>query len=224
MTLAKNSWIRAFASSPFCRMAIRGPFPYVAHHHRETNTIQCNCPYNTASCYMDTTIWLGSNAVIRRLCAGVRPFSSSMTCWLVVSDFLDWPLIQPGGQVQADMAQLRENAYRNIPGDALLGPPHQRWRSDALQPPEILQHRQERDTCAHLPEGGLRCVSWNTRGLLGSASSFSGFQGTEATLLQTTCRKERHHLPTGNAQIFFYKPCRHVTSYFQCLAISSRIT
>ena len=197
MTLAKDGWFRAFASSPFCRMAI---------------TIQCNCPNNTASCFLDTTIWLGEDKLFETQIERSDPeavcwsssFSSSMTCWLVVSDFLGWPLIQPGGQVQADMAQLRVNAYRNIPGDALLGPPHQRWRSDALQPPEILQPRQERDTCAHLPEGGLRCVSWNTRGLLGSASSFSGFQGTEAPLLQTTCRKERHHLPTGNAQFFFF--------------------
>ena len=27
------------------------------------------------------------------------------------------------------------------------------------------------NTCAHVPEGGLRCVTWNTRGLLGSPSS-----------------------------------------------------
>ena len=26
-------------------------------------------------------------------------------------------------------------------------------------------------TCADLPDGGLRCVSWNTRGLVGSISS-----------------------------------------------------
>ena len=27
------------------------------------------------------------------------------------------------------------------------------------------------NTCAHIPERGLRCVTWNTRGLLGSPSS-----------------------------------------------------
>ena len=35
MTLAKNSWIRAFASSPLCRKAIRGLFSHVAHRHLE---------------------------------------------------------------------------------------------------------------------------------------------------------------------------------------------
>ena len=27
------------------------------------------------------------------------------------------------------------------------------------------------ETCVHIPEGGLRCASWNTRGLLGSTAS-----------------------------------------------------
>ena len=27
------------------------------------------------------------------------------------------------------------------------------------------------DTCVHIPTGGLRCVSWNTRGLLGSTAA-----------------------------------------------------
>ena len=73
--------------------------------------------------------------------------------------------VQPSdNQVQADLAPLREDAFDNIPGCVLLGPPHQRSRRDALQPPEILQPRQERDTCVHIPEDSLR-------GLLGSTTS-----------------------------------------------------
>ena len=74
--------------------------------------------------------------------------------------------------MQPDLAPMREDANGDIPGCALLGYPHQRWRRDASQPPEVLQLRQERDTCVHIPVGRLRCVSWNTRGgLLGSIAS-----------------------------------------------------
>ena len=38
--------------------------------------------------------------------------------------------------------------------------------------PEVLRGQPTRDTCVHIPTGGLRCVSWNTRELLGSTASF----------------------------------------------------
>ena len=51
------------------------------------------------------------------------------------------------------------------------GPSHQRWRRDALQPPEVPQPHYARDTCVHNPESGLRCASWKSRELLGSTAS-----------------------------------------------------
>ena len=51
------------------------------------------------------------------------------------------------------------------------GPSHSRWRRDALQPPEVPQPHCARDTCVHISESGLRCASWNARGLLGSTAS-----------------------------------------------------
>ena len=105
-----------------------------------------------------------------RICCRFSPLSP-MTCWSASPEFLGCPLIQPGGQVQADLAPLRENAYGNIPGCVLPGPPHQRWQRDSSQPPKILQLHQARDTCVHIPTGVLRCVSWKTRGLLGSTAS-----------------------------------------------------
>ena len=73
---------RPFASSLFRRVASRGAFclcgapvlsslqvaihlckrqiPNVHERHcRETNQIQCNSPYNTASCYVLSAVWLG---------------------------------------------------------------------------------------------------------------------------------------------------------------------
>ena len=60
--------------------------------------------------------------------------------------------------------------------------PHLRWRRDALQPRETQRVRLDRNTCVHILDG-IRCVVWNTRGLL--ESPFSIFQGKKAQPLQT---------------------------------------
>ena len=73
--------------------------------------------------------------------------------------------------MQADVVLLHENAHESNPGHAHPGPGHSRWRRDALQPPEVPQPHCARDTCVHTPESGLRCASWNARGLLGSTAS-----------------------------------------------------
>ena len=61
--------------------------------------------------------------------------------------------------MQAEHAPLREDANGNLEGCALTGPPHQRWRRDASQTPEVLWGQQIRDTCVHSPAGGLRSFS-----------------------------------------------------------------
>ena len=44
-----------------------------------------------------------------------------------------------------------------------------RWRQDALQPPPlVLQRSTGWDGCDHFFDGGLRCITWNTRRLVGS--------------------------------------------------------
>ena len=57
------------------------------------------------------------------------------------------------------------------PGDALPASPHLRSRRDALQPPQVQQDAAGRDTCGRFPDGGLRCVTWNTGSLVGSVLS-----------------------------------------------------
>ena len=54
---------------------------------------------------------------------------------------------------------------------ALPASTRSRWRQDALQPPQVLQGIPGRDTCGHFPDGGLRCISWNTGGLVESVFS-----------------------------------------------------
>ena len=149
-------------------------------HRWKTNQIRCKRPYDTLTCHLHTATWLGrSQSILTQLehiskpedvCCRVSPLSLTI-CWPMEPDFFEWPLIQPEGPMQAEHAPSREDANVNLPGYALLGPSHQRWRRDALQPDEVLRAQQMRDTCVHFPAGGLRCVSWNTRGLLGSTAS-----------------------------------------------------
>ena len=72
-----------------------------------------------------------------------------------------------GGFDQSGFSPSREDANDVHLENAQLAPPHLRWRRDALQPPEIQQVRLDRNTCVDIPVGGLRCVTWNTRGLIG---------------------------------------------------------
>ena len=114
---------------------------------------QCSRPYDTLSCHFHTAQWLGKCQSI--LTQTQHSSESDMACYrifhvnfLTCSEVgpmsLEWPLAPQGGL---------------------------RWRRDALQPPEVQRDRLNRYTCAHIPDGGLRCVTWNTRGLFGSPAS-----------------------------------------------------
>ena len=43
--------------------------------------------------------------------------------------------------VQSNHSLSQEDASGERPENAHLAPPHLRWRSDALQPPEVQRHR-----------------------------------------------------------------------------------
>ena len=98
-----------------------------------------------------------------------RPYGTA-TCYLHTA-ILAWNVPIHIDTERSREPVVQEDANGDGPGNAHLGPPHQRWRRDALQPPEVPRDQPTRDTCAHSPTGGLRCVSWNTRGLLGSTAS-----------------------------------------------------
>ena len=84
---------------------------------------------------------------------------------------LEWPTALLAGSDQSSPSSSHEDLLDEQPGDALLAPPHLRWRSDALQPPQVQQGGVDWNSCVHIPDGGLRCVTWNTRGPIGSVSS-----------------------------------------------------
>ena len=52
------------------------------------------------------------------------------------------------------------------PESALSAPT--RWKRDALQPSQVQHDTASRETCGHFSDGSLRCITWNTRGLVGS--------------------------------------------------------
>ena len=85
---------------------------------------------------------------------------------------LEWPLAPSGGLAQSSHSLSQEDANGDRPENAPLGLPHLRWRRDALQPPEVQRDRLAGNTCVHIPDGGFRCITWNTKGLLGSPASW----------------------------------------------------
>ena len=77
--------------------------------------------------------------------------------WLYLQDLIHTALHLP-------MKNYRMNIQETL--SKLL--PHLRWRRGALQPPQSQRDGLDRNTRVHVPDDGLRCVSWNTRGLIRS--------------------------------------------------------
>ena len=80
---------------------------------------------------------------------------------------LEWPVAPPEGSHQSGHSPSHEDPNDEHPQDALPALPHSRWERDALQP-QIQRGSLDGNTCVHIPDGGLRCVTWNTRGLVES--------------------------------------------------------
>ena len=99
---------------------------------------------------------------------------------------LDWPVDPIARFDQSRPSSSPEDTNDEQQRDALPPSTRSRWRQeDALQPPHLLQGSAGRDTCGHLPEGGLRCGTWNTRGLVGSVFYKTKKQGEQSQIPQT---------------------------------------
>ena len=97
---------------------------------------------------------------------------------------LDWPL-----DPIARFDQSRPSSSPEDPNDeqqqgALPASTRSRWRQGALQPPQILQGIAGRDACGHFPDGGLRCIAWNTRGLVASVFFLAEEQRAQTQIFQ----------------------------------------
>ena len=138
----------------------------------------CGCPCDTLSCFFFTALWLRQSQSILvqetwqpkdiDFTCYKTLLTKSITCLPVGTMSLEWPVALPGGSDQYSPPSSHEDHIGEHPCDALPASPHLRWRRDALQPPQVQQDGAGRNTCVRFPDGGLRCVAWNTRGLIGS--------------------------------------------------------
>ena len=94
--------------------------------------------------------------------------TKSVTCLQVGPMSLEWPVALPAGSDLFSLSSSHEDPNDEHPEEALPTPPHLRWRRDTLQPPHMRRGSLDRNTCVHTPDGGLRCVTWNTGGPFGS--------------------------------------------------------
>ena len=69
------------------------------------------------------------------------PFSPT-TCWPAGPFSLERPVAQPGGLIQPEHSPSHEDANSDCRETLIL--PHQRWRRDVLQPPEVLRSQPTR--------------------------------------------------------------------------------
>ena len=192
---------RSFASSPFRRLASRGPpfrgFPFwwamqlaislarcltlhdSAPRHGEGSQYEFGRPHDTLSCLFYTALWLGQcksivtqiqqledidNGLLQNIADQLYHVLASGTHVLGVA------CGSTGGFAHSCSPPSREDLNEGQVENAHLAPLQSRWRRDALQPPEIQQVRRD-GTRVHIPNGGLRCVTWNTRVLVGSPFS-----------------------------------------------------
>ena len=100
-------------------------------------------------------------------CSKMLPVKAT-TCLQVGPISLDW-LVDPS----ARSGFSRSSLPPEVPsGEQQLGAlpasTRSRWRQDALQAqPQILQRTKGWDGCGPFLSEGMRCITWNTRGLVG---------------------------------------------------------
>ena len=142
---------------------------------------ECVRSCDTMSCLFFTALWLQrsqsilvqetpSAKDIDLTCYKMFPIKAT-TCLQVGPMYLDWPVgpfarfdhSRPSPSPEVPIVEQRR--------DALPASTRSRWRQDALQPPRVLQDIAGLDACGHFPDGGLRCITCNTRGLVGSGFS-----------------------------------------------------
>ena len=144
------------------------------------------------------------------------PFSST-TCW----PWDPW-LTQPGRHVQLGHASLDEDANSDRPGSAPCGPPHQRWRRDALQPPEVPR--------SQLPQGHVcppsdrRLAKRLMEHERASWISQTSREQKQNYLRRLTGKTTSYASRTRMGKTSSYKLFKHNILIFECLVLSFQTT
>ena len=157
---------------------VRGfPFREWLSGSRESLFCVCDRPCDPLSCLLFTALCLhGSHTLVMQETSLEQ--DDEPTCSLTsVLDVVTWLPIGPLSLVfPVSPFDRFENSCPSLPSDAprvvLAAPDRSRWRHGALQTqPQILQRTTGWDGCGPFLSEGLRCITWNTRGLVGSVFS-----------------------------------------------------
>ena len=129
------------------------------------------------------------------------------TCFPVGSMFLDWP-INPCGRSDPSGPSLPLGALNGAQQrGAFPATGHSRWRQGALHAqPQILQRATGWDGCGPFLTEVLRCITWNTRGLVGSVLQDKGTENPNSNILKNSC------ITTTS---FVFRSCMERTSFFK---------
>ena len=192
---------RSLASPFFRRLAGRGAFfcgflfrwvlRFVSHlvHGFAFHELS-SCPCDPLSCLLFTALWLRCSQTLVvheipstkdvELTSTVTSPFRAVTCLPIRPMSLAWPMY-PFDRSESSRASLPPDAPRDgLSRVALPAPAHSRWRQGTLQAQsQILQRTAFWD-------GGLRCITWNTRGLVGSVFSRQRHRESKLNYLKKT--------------------------------------
>ena len=122
------------------------------------------------------------------------------TCLPVGPLSLDWP-VNPCGSSDPSGPSLPPGAPSGAPQQgafSVIG--YSRWRQGALQAqPQISQRTARWDGCHPFLSEGLRCITWNTRGLVGSVFTRQRNRESKLNYFKKTFGPQQHHLSPGSA-------------------------
>ena len=143
---------------------------------REDPLSECSRPCDNLSCLCFTALWLqqGQSILVQEnqpakdinlTCFKTFPIKAT-TCLQVGPMSMDLPVDPIGRFDQSSPSSSSEDPNKEHQEGALPTSTRSRWRWDALQPPQVQHGTAGRDTCGHFSDGGLRCIPWNTRGVI----------------------------------------------------------
>ena len=171
-------WILRLAAFLIRGSTLHGSSSY----SRENCLGLCDCPCDPLSCLLFSALWLRcSQSILVQetqsakdldlTCSTTFLFRDA-TCLPVGPMSLDWP-VNPCGRSDSSGPSLPPDAPSGEQQRvALPAVEHSRWRQDVLHTqPQILQRTTGWDGCGPFLSEGMRCITWNTRGLVGSVFS-----------------------------------------------------
>ena len=145
---------------------------------REDPLSECSRPCDNLSCLLFTALWLqqSQSLLVQEIqpakdidltCYKTLPIKY-ITCLQVGPMFLEWPVDPIARFDQSSPSLSSEGSIVDQQRGDFPASTRSRWRRDALHSPQLQHGTVGRDTRGHFPDEGLRCISWNTGGLVGS--------------------------------------------------------